>query len=90
MKIHASSFQRIIPAVLTISVLPFAADTLPDAISDAEFWQMVQSMSEPNGDYPVAENFISNEIRFQRVIPALTSAVKDGRIKSYRDLFVRP
>jgi len=55
-----------------------AAGTLPLEISDADFWKMINSLSEPSG-YFSSENFVSNENTFQRVIPALTATTRrDG------------
>ncbi len=56
-----------------------AADTLPSQISDAEFWRFVTEFSEPNGPYPY-ENYVSNEIMLQRVIPAARKEIKPGGV----------
>lgn len=45
-------------------------NTLPDKMSDADFWRLVETMSEPNG-YFRSDNLLSNEDTFQYVIPAL-------------------
>ena len=51
---------------------------LPAQLTVAEFWQLSQSVSEPGGIFH-SDNFISNEGRFQDVIPALVTRVKpDG------------
>lgn len=50
----------------------------PDSLSDAEFWKFFTTMSEPDG-YFLSENFVSNEVSFQDVIPSLRrSLTKDG------------
>ena len=50
----------------------------PDSLTSAEFWKFFTSMSEPDG-YFLSENFVSNEVSFQEVIPALQrSLTKDG------------
>jgi hypothetical protein len=55
-----------------------AADTLPAQYTDAEFWRMVTEFSEAGGDYQY-ENFVSNEISYQEVLPALSRLAKpDG------------
>src|SRR6266581_1578930 len=51
-----------------------AADTLPRRLSDRAFWQMVTDFSEPDG-YFRSDNFISNEVAFQQVIPELKKRV---------------
>src|SRR5215510_4895854 len=56
-----------------------AADTLPSQYTDAEFWRMVTDFSEVGGDYQY-ENFISNEISYQEVLPALSRMAKPGGV----------
>lgn len=53
------------------------ADTLPAQFTDAEFWRMVTDFSEPGGAFPY-ENFVSNEVSYQDVIPELTRIAKPG------------
>lgn len=53
------------------------ADTLPDRYTDAEFWRMVTDFSEPGGAFPY-ENFVSNEVSYQDILPDLTRIVKPG------------
>jgi len=59
--------------------LSWAADTLPDRYSDDEFWRLVNDFSEPNGVYQY-ENFVSNEISYQTVIPELKRHTKPGGV----------
>jgi hypothetical protein len=67
-------------AVLGVARLSLkAADTLPSQYTDAEFWRMVTDFSEPGGDYQF-ENFVSNEISYQEVIPELSRLAKPGGI----------
>ncbi len=56
-----------------------AAETLPGRYTDAEFWRMVTDFSEPGGDYQY-ENFVSNEISYQEVIPELSRLAKPGGV----------
>src|SRR5262245_26784517 len=56
-----------------------AADTLPNQYTDAEFWRMVTDFSETGGDYQY-ENFVSNEISYQEVIPELGRLAKPGGV----------
>jgi hypothetical protein len=56
-----------------------AADTLPAQYTDAEFWRMVTDFSEAGGDYQY-ENFVSNEISYQEVIPELVRLAKPGGV----------
>ena len=57
----------------------FAADSLPAQLSDAEFWEMVEGFSEPDGPFPY-ENFVSNEISYQSVIPELKRTIRPGGV----------
>jgi len=52
---------------------------LPGALSDAEFWRLVDTFSEPNG-YFNSDNLLSNETTFQSVIPALKQTVRPGGV----------
>ena len=77
---------RILLALICLAVvfgaarLPIkAADTLPGQYTDAEFWRMVTEFSEPGGDYQY-ENFVSNEISYQEVIPELSRLAKPGGV----------
>lgn len=56
-----------------------AADTLPAQISDQEFWRMISEFSEPGGTFRY-ENFISNELSIQRVVPALKANTRPGGV----------
>lgn len=40
---------------------PTVSDRLPDRLSDADFWALVDSISEPGGFFRIADNFTSNE-----------------------------
>jgi hypothetical protein len=53
--------------------------TLPSEISDKEFWRLIVDLSEPGGSYPY-ENFVSNELQVQDVIPALKAITKPGGV----------
>src|SRR5262245_8674867 len=54
-----------------------AADTLPARYTDAEFWRIITDFSEPGGEFPY-ENFVSNEVSYQDVIPELKRIAKPG------------
>src|SRR5262245_3904314 len=74
-------------AIVIVSVLvsalagglsEFRAQPLPERVTDADFWKMVSEFSEPGGSFRF-ENFLSNELEYQSVIPALQS---NGNISS--------
>ena len=50
-----------------------------NSFSDSMFWRMVRDYSEPNGQF-VYENFVSNEVYYQTVVPKLIQTVKPGGI----------
>jgi hypothetical protein len=55
------------------------ASALPSEISDKDFWRMIVEFSEPGGTYPY-ENFVSNELEYQDVVPALKATTKPGGV----------
>jgi len=54
-------------------------DTLPARLTDRQFWNLITTISEPNG-YFRSENLVSNEHTFEYVIPALVRAVRPGGV----------
>ena len=53
--------------------------TLPQRLSDQEFWRLSSELSEPGG-YFRSENLVSNEHTFQYVIPALKRRIRTGGV----------
>ena len=51
-----------------------AARSVPDQLTDQQYWQLVEDFSEPNG-YFRSDNLLSNENAYQHVIPSLQSAL---------------
>jgi hypothetical protein len=52
---------------------------VPPRLTDAEFWRMVTDYSEPGGYFP-ADNFVSNEMVYQTVVPRLREQVAPGGV----------
>jgi hypothetical protein len=52
---------------------------IPARLTDQEFWKLASEFSEPDGTYH-SENLVSNEIRFQQIVPELISKVKPGGV----------
>jgi len=52
---------------------------LPDRLTSQEFWSLVTSSSEPEGNFR-SDNLVSNEIKFQWVIPEMVRRVKPGGV----------
>ena len=61
------------PTVAALAAAPYqaAAPTLPDHLSDAEFWSLVSDISEPGGVFRIVDNFTSNEPEVGRVFTML-------------------
>ena len=55
-----------------------AAEALPARLSDAEFWALVEQLSEPEGNFPF-DNLVSNETSIQSVIPTLLNRTRARR-----------
>lgn len=58
--------------------VPISAEKLALRLTNQEFWKLVTDFSEPDGTFH-SENLVSNEARFQYVLPALTERAKPGR-----------
>ena len=76
--------RRLVPlALIAVWLLTPRADIaargIPGKLDDAAFWRLVETSSEPGGSFP-SDNFVSNELLFQTVIPRLTTAVKPGGV----------
>jgi hypothetical protein len=56
-----------------------APDTLPTQYTDTEFWRLVTDFSETGGRFPY-ENFVSNEINYQVVIPDVKRMTRPGGV----------
>jgi hypothetical protein len=52
---------------------------LPVRLADQEFWRLTETMSEQGGTFH-SDNFVSNEGRFQTVIPELVTRVRPGGV----------
>ena len=85
---RASAFAYGVLAIFMLGVRPAspAAATArvvqeqpPDSLTDAEFWKFFTTMSEPDG-YFLSENFVSNEVSFQEVIPSLQKTLTPGGV----------
>jgi hypothetical protein len=55
------------------------SSALPTSLTDQEFWDLSNQLSEPNG-YFRSDNLLSNEMGFQWVIPDLVARAKPGGV----------
>ena len=56
-----------------------ATPSVPERVSDEAFWRMVTEFSEPGGFFR-SDNFVSNEVSLQSVIPALQERTDPGGV----------
>lgn len=56
-----------------------AARPLPAQLSDEAFWKIIEDFSEDGGTF-TSENFSSNELGYEMLIPKLQEIVKPGRV----------
>src|SRR5687768_5875469 len=69
----------VVAALSFVPATHVVAHSLPARISDADYWRMITTYSEPNG-YFRSDNLVSNEITFQHVIPDLKKATTTGGV----------
>jgi hypothetical protein len=55
------------------------ASRIPSQLSDAAFWELVSTLSEPDG-FSEDENYVSNELGYQHLMPQLQEAVPPGGV----------
>jgi len=65
--------------VTALSISDVALAQIPRRLDDRVFWQLVTEMSEAGGAFP-SENFVSNEMNFQRILTRLNERVKLGGV----------
>lgn len=68
-----------IAALVLVRGLATGTPALPEALSDAEFWQLSTKFSESGGVFP-SKNYVSNEVPYQTVIPTLRAKVASGGV----------
>ena len=71
--------HRLIATALLIAAPAAAQSTIPSSLSDKEFWQLVNDVSEPGG-YFRSDNFLSNEMGFLYPIQELKRITKPGGV----------
>ena len=70
--VFAASLAMRPPAVAALTAGRQATvSSLPDRLSDAEFWSLVSNVSEPGGSFRISDNFTSNELEIGRVFTML-------------------
>jgi hypothetical protein len=86
MKEKARRSKSLIHAILALTLLvsacgppPPVKETLPERLTDKEFWDLITDFSEPGG-YFRSDNFLSNESGYQTIIPKLRQKLKPGGV----------
>jgi hypothetical protein len=69
----------VVLAVLVFARVALAADTLPERLSDEDFWRMATDFSERAGTFQ-SDNLLSNERWFQHVLPSLMQHAEQNRV----------
>jgi hypothetical protein len=79
-RIHVLAVTVIVVMLAAISARNRSAplERLPSRLTDQEFWKLSSESSEAGGIFH-SENLVSNELRFQAIVPALMKSVVTGR-----------
>ncbi len=74
----------VILGILVLNLCITAADTLPSTLSDAEFWSLIERISEPDGFFQSnsgsTDNLLSNENGLSTVATALSKRPKGAGV----------
>jgi hypothetical protein len=72
-------FTLLVAAVALAGALPAASQSIPTRLSSQEFWRLVTDLSETGGEFR-SDNFVSNEVTYQYVIPDLVRGRSPGGV----------
>jgi hypothetical protein len=73
------SILAVLIAGWPVAIPAIAAESLPQRLTDQEFWKFVSESSEPSGTFH-SDNLLSNEAQFQYIVPKLIQTAKPGRV----------
>jgi hypothetical protein len=77
---HVRGLAPVVAALLVLGASQArTAPALPERLSDREFWQLSNALSEPNGFFR-SDNLVSNEHTFQFVIPSLARQARPAGV----------
>ena len=77
MRMRASGSLLLAAACGILLATVHAQTTIPAALTDREFWDLIVTLSEPDGAFE-DENFVSNELGYQRTMERLQQTVAPG------------
>jgi hypothetical protein len=72
-------FALLVAAVALSGALPAGSQRIPTRLSSQEFWRLVTDLSETGGEFR-SDNFVSNEVTYQYVIPELVQGRAPGGV----------
>src|SRR5262249_22985435 len=64
-------------ALCSFLTVAWSAEELSTHLTDQAFWKLVSDFSEPGGRFP-SDNFVSNELAIQRILPELAKGRKSA------------
>jgi hypothetical protein len=67
-------------AVQAAAQAPARTASLPERLSDADYWKLVTDLSEPGGYFRITDNYTSNEAEIGRLFTALRGARLEGGV----------
>jgi hypothetical protein len=79
MGVATAGEQVATPPPAATPLVQSATKSLPDKLTDADYWTLIEQLSEPGGTFR-SDNLVSNEIYMQTIIPELQTVTKPGRI----------
>lgn len=80
MKIKAALLLLVAGILVGIPSASAQQASLPDRLSDAEFWNLASSLSEPGGYFRIVDNFTSNENEIGRLFPRVAALGSPGGV----------
>ena len=72
-------FLALVVSLLVVCLTAATAASLPQRLTDREFWRLVTEASESDGFFR-SDNLLSNELGFQSVVPELARTTKPGSV----------
>ncbi len=68
------------PATPALQTAPATSASLPDHLSDADFWKLESDISEPGGYFRIVDNFTSNENEIGGLFTRLSASGGTGGV----------
>jgi hypothetical protein len=73
-------FALVVASSAPLRTFAQTAPRLPDRLSDADFWALVDSISEPGGYFQIQDNFTSNEREIGQIFTMLRDRGVQGNV----------